>query len=396
MRATNMLRSLVSGFIILITLLASVHSYAQDQSRYLLQNPLFTQDAQAAIDYVYNQQYDEANEVLRPWREEYENHPVWTFWEGLPLWWNVLADLSNEAHDDEFLGIMEQAVRQSDRNLRQDRRNLDAMVVNALSHGFMARVHANRSNWFKSFNHGRAAVNMLFSLERLYPEIHDLQFGMGLYLYFTEYLSEEYRLVRAVSWMLPSGDRKEGIERLQDAAENSTFMIPESKYFLGHIFLHYENNYQEAETYLRDLHTKYDQNPFFSRLLLRNKYRTRQFEDAYVICTEIFEKFDHDQAGELELNTLEEANLIAGVIMLRGYEQGKARAYLERSIEIGSNLHGGERREMQLRAQYQLARAAVRENENDEARGILQKIIRHRVDSPVTERAKNLLARIES
>ncbi len=232
----------------------------------LLESEEFKQDAFLAIDHVYNLEYEASLLVFERWIEEEPNHALWKLWEGFPYWWQILSNLPDTSHDDEFIRIMEEADRKADRMLHRNRRHKDALVVKTLANGYLSRLYANRGRWYLSFTHGRTALNVLNVLERTYPDLPDTQFGTGLYLYFTAYVADTNPIVRTVSFMLPAGDRAQGLELLEQAAENSTLTRPEAVYFLGHILLNYENKPDKARGYLLELVERYPQNRVFWRL----------------------------------------------------------------------------------------------------------------------------------
>src|SRR5690606_26555597 len=100
------------------------------------------------------------------------------------------------------------------RLLAKEPLHLDALLLKALSNGFMARLHANRDNWLQSLKYGKAASDALSLVEQHYPEIVDAQFGRGLYLYYAEALPEKYNFMRTVSWMFPEGSKTQGLAML--------------------------------------------------------------------------------------------------------------------------------------------------------------------------------------
>jgi len=362
------------------------HSAAAD-SGHLLENPDFIKDVQQAIGYVYNQEFERSREILSPWLENEKAQPLAAFWEGLPLWWDILADLETDKHDTEFIRVMESADRASDLVLRRDRRNLDALVIKSLSNGFLARLHANRGSWYKSLTHGRQAINILFNIEQIYPDVPDIQFGLGLYNYFSAHLNEQYRVVRAVSWMIPKGDKKEGLERLKVAAEESAYMIPEASYFLGHIYLNYEKDMDLAEAYLTDLIDKYPQNPFFNRLMLRNYYQQREYNKAIKLNDVLIDRFEDDG----HLPTLEELYTMRGMLHYRRIQYTEAEAYFLQVLSYSDQLDLGDKRQHQLLARYQLGRLYMRTGKPDMADAQFRHITQLKVDSPIQDRARRMI-----
>ncbi|MCC5934075.1 MAG: tetratricopeptide repeat protein [Balneolales bacterium] len=358
-----------------------------DQYRFLLLRQDFISDVQQATQLLYNQQFDEASSLLSAWFASEQARPLALLWDALPLWWQILSDLEAQQHDDAFVGKMEQAIRASDLMLRRDRHNLDALVVKTLANGFLARLHANRGSWYRSLVHGRQAINLLNGIEQLYPELPDIQFGLGLYSYFTAYFHEQYRLVRVVSWMVPAGDMQEGLSRLKTAADESAFMIPEAVYFLAHIYLHYEQQPEVAELYLNRLLEEYPHNLFFNRLLLRSYYRQGRLYEALQFSEQILERADPSTAPA----TLEEVYTMRGFIYYRRGRLDLAESCFLKTLALAPQLEKGDTRAQQLRARYQLGRLYERLGRRDEAQQQFRHIVSLRTDSPVKKQARRHL-----
>lgn len=358
-----------------------------EPSRFLLQQDAFIADVQRATRLLYNQEFEASAEVLAPWFAREQARPVAQLWEALPLWWKILSDLEAEVHDAAFTEQMELTIRAADLVLRRDRQNLDALVVKTIAHGFMARLHANRGSWYRSLVHGRQAINLLTGVSQLAPDLPDIQFGRGLFSYFTAFFHEQYRLVRVISWMMPSGDMEEGLALLRIAAAESAFMMPEAVYFLAHIYLHYEREPDTAEVYLNKLITDYPQNLFFNRLMLRSYYQQRRFQEALLFSDQVLER------AELQDDTaaLEEVFALRGLIYYRMGQLRQAETYLLKTLELAPQLEKGDVRQQQLRARYQLGRLYERLGRNAEAERQFRHIANLSTDSPIRQQARRHL-----
>src|SRR5699024_12876439 len=88
-------------------LLTTVIAHAQVPE--LINNPDFRPDAKAAVDSIYNFNFDGADKVLSSWKEKYPGHPLWSLIEGMKFWWQILSDLEDSSHVEEFLDMMKSA-----------------------------------------------------------------------------------------------------------------------------------------------------------------------------------------------------------------------------------------------------------------------------------------------
>ena len=110
----------------------------------LINNPYFRTDAKAAVDSVYNLNFEGAQIQLKEWKNKYPKHPLWTLFEGMQLWWTVLTDLPDRSHDQEFFEMMKRTDYQAGRLLHRQPKHVDGLLIRAISNGYMARQYANR------------------------------------------------------------------------------------------------------------------------------------------------------------------------------------------------------------------------------------------------------------
>jgi hypothetical protein len=355
---------------------------------YLLRDPEFVADAQAAVDLVYNLEFTAARQRMAPWKQAHPDHPVWPFWEALELWWTILPDLENTSTDELFISKLREADYRSDRLLNRDRRHVDALVIKALANGFLARLHSNRESWYQSLSHARVSLNVLFRLEQLEPDLPDLQFGMGTYNYFAAYLAEEYPLVKPLAWMLPGGDREDGLSRLRMAADSSAFMIPESTYFLGHINLNYEQQYDLALHYLQTLTDRYPANGFFRRLLARAYVNTGNLEGAAVLIDSTLT----DPVFSTDLPLQEEMNAVRARIAYMHLQNDLALEKSETALTYSARLaRNPNERRFGAMATWYTARAHLRAGREVEGKRYLHELNSRRNHSFYAGRARELL-----
>jgi hypothetical protein len=395
----------------LTTAPAAAQQTADEEHVYLLKDEAFIEAAREAIELMYNQQPEASRKRLAPWLADEPEHPLVHFWDGLELWWFILADLENEAFDQAFIRHLELANRSADRMLRKDREHYDALVMKSLSNAFMARMYANRESWYKAFRHGRIAFNVLQNTTREYPAVSaDAAFGFGLYSYFTAYLQDEYRVVRAISWMLPAGDRELGLQRLQEAADEGVFVQPEATYFLGHILLHYEEEPGRAETYLLRLRENYPRNSFFNRLLLRTYFRQERADEAAEMNDELISRYQSlaDSAESEQMNgsiterarrnaqksTLEELYTIRGQLFYQEFAYDDAINAFQNVLALRPQLASGADRRHQRITAYQLGRSYIRVGNPEAAIPYFEQLAASETNDGLSELAEAELQRI--
>src|SRR5699024_2342214 len=151
-------------------------------------------------------------------KDTYPGHPLWTLIEGMKFWWQILSDLEDPSHDEEFIEMMKRANYEAGDLLLLQSTYADSLIILAIYNVHIARQYSNREEWISSINYARKAMNTYEYLSELQPNMADLKLAEGLKMYYAAYLPEEYPVVKTVSWFLPDGDKKKGLEVIREAA----------------------------------------------------------------------------------------------------------------------------------------------------------------------------------
>lgn len=315
----------------------------------------FVRDAKAAVDSLYNLKFKSARQRLAEWRKRYPDHPLWAFWKGMEIWWTILPDLQNESRDQELFSQLEKASNAAEKVLEKHPRHRDAMLLRAMSKGLMARQYANRGRWLPSLNQARHAISTLSDLNDQHADIPDLLLGRGLLKYYAAYLPEEYPIVRTVSWVLPRGDKQEGLKLMKRAAEKSIYLRPEALYFLGKIYMNHEHQPWEALPYFERLYKRYTRNPYYGTQLIRALVRADHEREAMQWIDKMISREDIPYESVLK----EELLAWKGRMLVQRKQPEKAIKVLRESyvMATSANLPKGTDRPFHVMAGYYLGKS---------------------------------------
>ncbi|MEX0904616.1 MAG: tetratricopeptide repeat protein [Balneolaceae bacterium] len=340
---------------------------AKSQTVVLIENEAFQDAARSAIDSLYNRNNEGAGLVLRNWKQNYPDHPIWSLWDGMELWWEVLEDLSNESRDKEFIYTMQKADYEAGELLRKEPDHPDALIIRSVANGYIARHHSNREDWITSLNIARRAFQAHQRLITIAPHLPDNSLAEGLKLYYAAYLPEAYPVVKAVSWFLPSGDKQGGLDHLKTASEEGVFSGAEATYFLGNILLNYEGEYEEATRHFEYLIKKYPDNDYYRRLLVRTLAQRGQY--ARVIL-ETESTLKYWAANNLNNETVLEEELYywKGRAQYHGGNLEGAKVSFAKSLDAGEVLPNRKKRTIRTLSSYYAGRTSEGLNQTDDAR----------------------------
>lgn len=366
---------------------------AKTQVPELINNPDFRADAKAAVDSVYNLNFEGAEDQLAVWQNKYPEHPLWILFEGMQLWWTVLTDLYDRSHDEQFFEMMKRTDYQAGKLLHRQPKHVDGLLIRAISNGYMARHHANREEWITSINYGRKAIQAYNALLDIQPELNDLKLAEGLKLYYLDYIPDEYPVVKTVSWALPEGDKQKGLDAIEKASENAIFARAEAIYFLGNIHYNYEKNFGVAVRNFEKLHRQYPNNSYYARILVKSYYKQSRLDEALKFIESNLQRWEEKDLPDPKV-VQEELLTLKGRIMEKRGDTDEAIDCYTSAYSLGEELPDTENRSFYVVSGYLAAKLLAENGSKDKAKNILHNVIAAQAEKEYRSRAKELLAEI--
>lgn len=360
------------------------------QTPVLIHNERFQQDAVTAIDSLYNRNANASRKIMQRWQNRYPEHPIWSMWDAMEIWWQVLEDLHDHSLDDKLMEAMQRSDFEAGRLLNRESNHPDALVIRALANGYIARHYANRDSWITSVRTARRAYVSYQQLMDVEPDFIDNEFVRGMVSYYAAYIPDEYPVVRAVSWFLPDGNREEGLKKIELAAESGVFSRPEATYFMGNILLNYEHNYASAIIYFNNLIEKYPDNGYYRRLMVRtlaNQNRNREVLEQVNDASKHWETNGNSNAAIM----LEELRFWEGRALYRLNRYDEALIAFQAAIQHGYNLPNRPERLYFSVANYYAGLTSEALQEQERAKEYYNVTVGQKVDGNFKSRARERL-----
>lgn len=253
--------------------------------------------AKRGLDLLYNMRFEQARALFDLIDQRYPDHPIGPFLQALDTWWRILLDLSDEQYDDAFFDAMNEVIRRSDRILKKDKNNFDAMFFKGAALGFRGRLRSNRGDWLAASRDGLRAMDYVLGVAKKDPANSDYVFGKGIYDYYAAAVRERYPFARPVMAFFPDGDKERGIRALERTAKEGRFIQTEAAYFLLQIYYLFEKDYAKSVEYVTWLRDRYPDNAFFHTLEGRIYARWSEWERAEPIFAEVLARYERQQTG---------------------------------------------------------------------------------------------------
>lgn len=301
----------------------------------VLDDPVVQDRVERGLDHLYNMEFDPARAYFTSIDRRYPNHPIGPFLLALNTWWEILLDLSDEAHDDAFYEAMEEVIDRSDRLLKRDSRNFDAMFFKGAALGFRGRLRSNRGEWFRSARDGVRAMDYVLGVAQRAPGNADYAFGKGIYDYYAAAIPAQYPYVKPVMIFFPSGDRARGIRELERTVRDGRFIQTEAAYFLLQIYYLFENDYAKSVHYVTWLRERHPQNSFFHTFEGRVYAKWGQWEKSAAVFDEVLKRYRNRHRGYNEAMAEQALYFLArSRMMYREYDA--ALTYLDDLKELAA------------------------------------------------------------
>ena len=271
-------------FLVIALMLFNLFDSISQDNNSILTNVDIQIEATAAINKMYNFEFEDAEKEFNWLVQEYSNHPLPVFLKGLSLWWRIdsysgISNLSKidslERLDSKFIDLMDKTISLS-KSIYDKGNKIDGAFFLAASYGFKGRLLSERRKWRASAFAGMNALKYLKEIRKDDLMIPEISFGNGLFNYYSIWISERYPLLKPLIKLFPDGDKKKGISQLNTAGNNSFYTRTEAQYFLMRIYSG-QNDLSKALYLSKYLFETFPNNSVFHKFHTQLLYRTSSF-----------------------------------------------------------------------------------------------------------------------
>ncbi len=193
----------------------------------------------ASIDFVFRNNFRQAEEEARRILRRYPEHPAGYFFMAAVVdsW---MAHFQCNSREKEFYQFCDLAIEKADEILRNSPSDQGARFFKGGAEGLKGTFEARYERWMTAFRYGWRGVSELMVLEKEGSELVDLQYGIGSYDYWRS------AMTRFLWWMPGVQDKRElGIEKLNRVSKNGLYTRISASVVLIDIYLN-ENRYSDA------------------------------------------------------------------------------------------------------------------------------------------------------
>ena len=254
-------------------------------------------NVKSGLEALYDMDFDQSRAQFSVVTEQFPDHPIGPFLEGLSLWWEILLNYSDTSNDEDFYALMTEVIRRSNDALALEPNSFDAQFFKGIALGFRGRLRSNRRDWIRAAADGHRAMRYVLDVAASDTTNHDYVFGRSLYDYYAALIPKRYPFAKAITTFLPPGNRERGLAGLERTAFHGYFMRTEALYFLTQINYLYERNLAASVDHVTELRSRHPDNAFFHTLEGRIYVSWGLWSSAVEVFESVLNRYTNDRPG---------------------------------------------------------------------------------------------------
>ena len=262
-------------FFLIIFLVLSSTTFAQ-----LLSDNESKQLIIKGLDKLYNYEFKEADGFFQKVKAKYPKHPVTPLLSALQVQWQNLPVEQNSKILNQYILLLEKCQVLAEPLLNDPSRRAEGTFFLVASHGYIALVLNDKKEQVKAANEARKAYGYLKDGRKWTERNPEFLFTSGLYNFYRIQYPETHPIVKPIMLFLEDGNRKLGLQQLEQAVQKSVFSRIEAAYYLTSVNLKYESNYPKALVYSTWLHEKYPNNLLYTMRHAESLVMNGKYDDA--------------------------------------------------------------------------------------------------------------------
>jgi hypothetical protein len=229
-----------------------------------------------SVDYIYDGRFDKAEEQYSRFIKLYPGNPVPFLLKGMIIYWQNYPLLPSSVERTSYENHMRRCIDLAEKQ-KDTVNKAEFLLADLSARGMLLLFYADNGLSSEVIPLSASTYQYIRRAFDYSSSFHDFLFFTGLYNYYREAYPEAHPVYKAFAFIFPKGDRKKGLNEIENASRNALLLKTQSSSFLAGICLTYENNFKMATQYSKSLYEKYPSNAQFlaeyiKSLLLEKKY----------------------------------------------------------------------------------------------------------------------------
>jgi hypothetical protein len=278
------------------------------------------------VDYIYNYQFDKADNIYNNISKAYPEHPVVFLFKGMKTYWENYPIIPSSSAMASFEKDLRSCIELCEKSHNPDF-DAEYLLANLCARGLLLLF----------YDENGLTMDVLQLIPGTYPYLRrsfnytttysDFLYFTGLYNYYREVYPNAYPVYKPLALLFPEGDKLKGMRDLQIAASTSIELKAESLSLLSYVCISFENNFQQAGFYSKTLHDLYPYNQEYFAQYVKNLLLVKRYDEAekLLLSTSI-------TPGNSYFQSL--FNILNGIIKEKKYhDYSQSRQYYSKGIQ---------------------------------------------------------------
>ncbi|MDX1903923.1 MAG: hypothetical protein SFU27_07175 [Thermonemataceae bacterium] len=288
-----------------------------------------------ALDNMYNFQFGEAEKEFLQIRKRYPQHPLPYFIMGLSNWWKMMPNTDTETFDEAFLAYMDTTVTKAELLYKANPKNIEAAFFLSAAYGFKGRLYSDRQSWFKAASAGRNALKYLRRGKQVSDLSPEFMFGDALFNYYAVWIPENYPMLAPIVATFPKGDKKLGLQQLEEVSRKAFYTRIMANYFLIFVYNGEGKTYMVAPV-AKKMYENYPENPYFHRINTISTFFMGNHGEAEKLALRILDNIEKKKFGYEAISGRFATYVLAQIYINKDVE--KAKSYFEKTIYFAESI----------------------------------------------------------
>ena len=243
--------------------------------------PSILAHADKGVDAIYNLDLNTARTELSSLLTEHPNYPLGLFGQVMIEWarYEYEFEKSNTEQAKVFENIINSSIEGIEAWLKQNGEQAQAYLALGGIYGVKARFLLANKSYVRAYFTGKKGLKYMNKAVELDSKMYDAYLGQAIYEYYAGTLPS---VVRVLAKLVISGDADKGIYYLNLIKDNGRYSANTAKLLLVEIAIQSKkySNPAQAEQYIKEIITKYPQNPLFRFVAIIAAYQNKNYEDV--------------------------------------------------------------------------------------------------------------------
>lgn len=264
-----------SKIILLLLLIFQIQANAQ-----FLEDEKHKELTIKGLDYLYNQQFDQANELLNSVKNAYPQHPVRYLLNAIQLQWEHVPIDKNPDALKKYTAELNKCISAAKTIYKNPKYKKEATFFLLAAHGFIALSYNYQKEYFEAASEAKKAHAYFNEGKKYKNENPEFLFASGLYNFYRVQYPESHPMAKPAMMFFENGNKKLGLLELENSYKKSIFSRTEAASYLISINVKYESNFKKALTYSTILNSKYPNNYIFKIKHIETLLLNNEFDEA--------------------------------------------------------------------------------------------------------------------